>query len=189
MVHRTWMIGAAVALLGMTCTANSAFALLTGDYVGGWHNITFGSTGDASANVQITGPTAVTVSLDLDGNVFGGSDPTPLVLMGAIQMDGSVLFDDVMGHPTYGDVSGASISPTGDVSAIGVNVPAVFIDTFELGGGFTTEEHADLTYIVTFTDTSTANGTITLDRVPEPAALAVLSVGAALLPTRRRATR
>jgi hypothetical protein len=142
--------------------------------------------------IQITGPTTVSVSLDFNDNVFGGTDPDPLLLMGTIQMDGSVIFDDVMDDPTFGDVTNASISPLGNVTATGTDVPSDGVESFTIGGQITSDDHADLTYLLVLTPLfggGEAAGTITLDRVPEPATLAALLLGAALLPARRRAAR
>lgn len=192
MIHHTRMIAAAVALLGLLIANPAAWALAPGEFTGGWHNLRFDSTGDAAATIQITGPTSLSLSLDLDGNVFGGPNPGPLLLTGMIQMDGSVIFDDVMGDPTYGDVTNILISALGQVSATGSNVPSDGVTSFIIGGEFTSDDHADLTYLLQLTPLfggGEAPGTITLDRVPEPAALASVLLGAALLPGRRRAKR
>ncbi len=135
-------------------------------YAGTWFNQTFMSTGPASATIERNLP-QVTFTLDLDGNVFGGSNPTPLVMNGMLNPDMSVTFAPVVGHPTYGDVTG-SMSATGAINAAGTNVPGGFITGVTLTGQRTPTD-IDLSYVVTFAQGAPANGVINMDLIPEPA--------------------
>ena len=157
----------------------------SGVYQGSWNNTTFGSTGPASAIVGIV-TNQISFTLDLDGNVFGGSNPTPLVMTGTLNPDHSATFNPVLAHPTYGDVTGA-LSPTGAITATGVNVPGPTIASVSLTGQFVPGS-IDLNYIVTFEPSAgggTANGFIDLNLVPEPG-LASLVVAACFVAARRR---
>jgi len=166
--------------------APGAHALGLGEYEGVWLNETFGSTDDAFASITMTGPTSVEVSLDLEGNVFGGSDPSPLVLLGTINPDSSIAFADVMGHPTYGDVSNIAINAVGSVTASGTNVPNAGIQSFVMGGEVVSDDIIRLTYLVNFPTGGNAVGRIDLDRIPEPASFVMIGIGALAMFKRRR---
>lgn len=174
MLHR---ISFAIGLFALNlCTVRAA----TVDYEGQWHNLTFNSTGAARATVTKTLP-AVSVSLDLDGNVFGGLNPAPLVLSGIASPDGSVAFTPINGHATYGDVT-ASTSTLGVLTAACANVPGQ-VSTVLLTGT-TSPALIDLTYDITFDTGSTgANGTVLMRAIPEPTSIAALTT---ILWVRRR---
>lgn len=175
--HISRAIMAFILLFGAPLTP--VFAATT--YVGGWMNTTFGSSGAATIVIDISG-TSLTVTVDLDGPVFGGTDPTPLVLSGTFDpvTGGTMSFMD---HPTYGDVS-ATMSPAGFVSGSALDVPDPFIDhaTFMGPVGPT---GLIIDYVVFFTGPifpggpSAATGFISATAVPIPAALPLL--GSALL--------
>lgn len=62
---------------------------LAGTYSGEWNNTTFGSVGSIDAVLAVDEATAVvTLTLDLGGNVFGGSNPDPLVAEFSLANDG-----------------------------------------------------------------------------------------------------
>lgn len=176
----------ALRLLGLLATflmSSSAFAAVT-EYEGSWTNQTFGSTGAAHGVLNISPPT-ISFSLDLDGNVFGGTDPTPLVLTGTLNPDMSATFNPVVGHPTYGDVTG-SATATGQLSATGTNIPNQFITGFSMSGQFTPAA-INMTYTVTFPQGAPANGIIQMNVVPEPlSAGGVWAVSMIALMRRRR---
>ncbi len=73
---------------------------ISGTYTGQWHNTTFNSNGSISATVTVDATTAsATISMDLGGNVFGGSDPAPLTAV--IDLNGSGPFAG--SDPLFGD--------------------------------------------------------------------------------------
>jgi hypothetical protein len=158
-------------------------------YEGFWQNITFLTRGDAHALLTVNGP-AVTFTLDLDGNVLGGPDATPLTLTGTRNPPNlAVMFDPVSGHPTYGDVT-ASTDNTGRFTGQARNVPSPFIDSVDLTGQFGLELiHLDYTvYFEPRPGAGTAVGIIELVLVPEPGLmwLAAAWVWGALLRRRGR---
>ncbi len=57
-------------------TARAAAEAVAGTYEGEWRNLTFGSSGAAAATLVVSGDNLVVV-FDLDGQVFGASDPDP----------------------------------------------------------------------------------------------------------------
>ncbi|MBI1367621.1 MAG: PEP-CTERM sorting domain-containing protein [Planctomycetes bacterium] len=153
-------------------------------YQGSWFNNTFMSTGAAAATLDVSLPT-VTFVLDLDGNVFGGSDPDVLTLTGTVQGDLSVLFDDVIGHPTYGDILGATLSNTGQFNATATNIPGGFITSTEITGLAGLSGIA-LQYIVDGPNGPFANGVINMLPIPEPTTAAIVLLGAGAMFRRRR---
>ncbi len=167
----------AVALIFSVVSVANAASI---DYVGQWHNTTFNSTGAATATVTTALP-AVQVSLDLDGNVFGGQNPTPLVLTGSMNPDASVTFNPVTEHPTYGNVA-ASINSLGVLTADCTAVPGQ-VATVHITGQ-TSPTLIDLTYGINFeSGRFDATGTIIMRATPEPTSVIGLS---ALLTIRRR---
>lgn len=158
--------------VGSLALGLSSAHAVTIDYDGQWHNLTFNSTGAARATVTTTLPN-VSVSFDLDGNVFGGLNPAPLVLSGIASPDGSVAFTPINGHATYGDVT-ASTSALGVLTAACANVPGQ-VSTVLLTGT-TSPALIDLTYDITFDTGSTgANGTVLMRAIPEPTSIAALT--------------
>ena len=154
-------------------------------YTGSWTNTTFGSTGGASAILTST-PPSFTFTLDLDGNVFGGSNPTPLTLVGTMNPDGSISFNPVIGHPTYGDVTG-SVSPTRAITAMAINVPGPQVESVALNGQFIPGA-IDINYSVNFEAAGVppAQGFIDLNLVPEPASAGLLVLGCLAMLRRRQ---
>ena len=64
-----------------TAARVAAAAELVGLYTGEWQNTTFGSAGETNITVEVDEvANVVMVTVDLDGNVFGGADPDPFVL-------------------------------------------------------------------------------------------------------------
>lgn len=59
-----------------TSGAREAAEAVAGDYQGEWRNLTFGSSGAASATLTVSGDNLVVV-FNLDGQVFGQLDPEP----------------------------------------------------------------------------------------------------------------
>lgn len=166
-------------IVGSLASGLSSAHAVTIDYDGQWHNITFNSSGAARATVTTALPN-VTVSFDLDGNVFGGLNPAPLVLNGVAALDGSVSFTPIVEHPTYGDVT-ASTNALGILTANCTNVPGQVATV--LLTGQTSPTLINLTYDINFdTAEADANGTIIMRAIPEPAMLA----GIPLLFARRR---
>ncbi len=133
----------------------------TGDWQGRWENLTFGSKD--SASLTVTADTllgTLEAVLDLDGPVFGGSDPAPITLTGTYDAAG---FSVSGSQAPYGDLTLA-----GDTNNVmggrAVNLPNPGIDSVTLLGKYT-EDIINLTYIVYFAfGGGTANGVLSMEK-------------------------
>lgn len=87
-------------------TANEALEAalaLEGTYTGGWTNRTFQSAGPVGLTIEVNEEAQFAlVTLDLGGNVFGGSDPDPILYEIDLVEDFDVLemTDDLFGEST-----------------------------------------------------------------------------------------
>gem|GEM_PF-1262227 len=122
-----------------------------GTYTGQWNNTTFGSSGASTMVIGAdTGASTLTMSLDLDGNVFGGANPpadnltgtyttTQAVINGVSPVFGNLSFTiDAAGNFNGGsnDVPGTSVQSityTGTITSTAVNLN--YVITFEAGAG------------------------------------------------------
>jgi hypothetical protein len=69
-----------------SCSPPAAFdpAVYAGSWTGNWNNTTFSTTGSASLTITVnTAAKTVTLDLDLNGNVFGMSNPASVSLSGS----------------------------------------------------------------------------------------------------------
>jgi hypothetical protein len=133
-----------------------------GMWRGTWFNNTFGSTDSAFLSVTIDqGMSTLEAVLDLDGNVFGGTDPDPVTLTGTYDNNG---FSATGNSPTYGDMS-LNGDASGNMTGRMPNVPNPGIDSTTLSGTYT-ETNIDLTYLVYFAAGGTADGVINLLKDP-----------------------
>lgn len=127
---------------------------LAGNWVGQWNNATFNSTGAARATVTVdTNARTFVVVLDLDGNVFGGSNPPADTFNGSYTNAGGT-FGGV--SPTLGNVN-YTISPTGVMTAAYTNVPTAGISREDQTGTLTPQTVV-MNFTITFTNNSTARG-------------------------------
>lgn len=127
---------------------------LAGAWVGQWNNVTFGSTGAARATVTVDAQAQTfVVVLDLDGNVFGGSNPPPDTFYGTYTSE-SGTFGGV--SPTLGTVS-MTITKNGVVSGSFTNIPNAGLKDEKLTGALTPQTYT-VNFTITFTDNSTATG-------------------------------
>lgn len=183
-------LAAALCLPAVAGTIVPTAGVLTGT----WENTTFSSAGSLSFGFEVVG-SDFTVTLDLDGNVFGGADPGPLVLTGMFtDAAGNGTFA-AAGHPTYGDVSGTLGTFTQVEMLMQVNRNGI-LDTVIEGAltpaGAPTE--FDGTYRVNFTEAGSLGGGAegedfalgTLSAVPEPAVGLLAALGLSGWLRRRR---
>jgi hypothetical protein len=119
---------------------------VVGEYGGSWSNITYASTGAAVINISVTGTNAA-LTFDMDGGVFGGSDPAKITMPGYVQ--GNVIQIDNKGVGIYGDIKGAVDSAAGTLAVTLTNVPGGYIQYVTVTG-FVTNGVISLTYIVNF---------------------------------------
>ncbi len=174
----TGIVSVTLALVFASSAAAQPFS--QGLYSGGWQNTTFGSTGDASFLVQLDG-SDLTVTVDLNGNVFGGADPDPLVLTGVLDEEGTML--SAAGHPTYGDVS-LNVGAGGAISGAATSIPDAFITETGFTGTID-ETELNLDYTVSFTQGTPAEGVIQAV-IPEPGVAALWAAGVPLMLRRGR---
>jgi hypothetical protein len=110
--------------------------LLVGNWDGAWYNHTFGSTG--AANLQVTysaDSQTLTVTADLDGSVFGGSNPPPETITTTLTGAGFI----VTRHSAYfGDID-VTIDANGVISGELVD-PGSGIETVEIEGAVTANQ-------------------------------------------------
>ncbi|HLF15265.1 MAG TPA: hypothetical protein VI932_10295, partial [Bacteroidota bacterium] len=131
-----------------------------GEWRGRWENLTFGSKD--SASLTVTADTALKTLgavLDLDGNVFGGSDPAPITLTGTYDDAG---FSVSGNQAPYGDLS-LSGDTDGTMSGRAPDVPNPGIDSVSLNGTYD-QLAISMTYVVYFTFGGTADGILTMEK-------------------------
>ncbi len=138
-----------------------AVTALAGTYTGAWYNVTFCSTGAATATVSVDeAARTFQVTLDLDGSVFGGADPAPETFSGSYNANGASLNAS---SPTFGDVSIAA-TPDGRFTGTATNVPNASVDSVKIDGQLTPTTLA-VVYEVTFSGGGgTASGILILPR-------------------------
>jgi hypothetical protein len=119
---------AAAAGPAALCAAQPALTM--GPWQGTWVNLKFNSTGPASACLELNGQT-LTAICDADGNVFGGLNPAPFTLVGALDQDGFMA--SVLGDPVFGDLV-VTMNNKGTVSVTGTNVPSMFVKGYTAAG-------------------------------------------------------
>lgn len=163
---------------------------------GTWNNTTFGSSGPLTFTYLINPPDPnFSVTLDLDGNVFGGSDPDPLSMTGVFNdvVAGNGTFSNSPAvHPTFGQVSG-TVTGFSAISMDMASIPNQSIFSAEINGTLTPSGF-DGTYRVNFTPAGAQGGgqefqdfaVGTLSAVPEPQASLLALGGIGLFLRRRR---
>jgi hypothetical protein len=137
-------------------------ALFAGKYTGTWRNTTFGSTGSAMVEVTVDqAARTMSARFTLGGNVFGRPAPSPETL--TIPLASGATSTSTL----FGPVSVTAV-PEGTgykVTFSAPNVPSTRIATFTATGTVTNPASIQLTYTVTFRDsTPAAQGTVALTR-------------------------
>ena len=154
--------GLHLAVVATLLAGGSAFAGaldptdLAGNWSGGWMNTTFGSSGDASMVITIDSPTQMTMTIDLDGGVFGGPDPAAEDWIGAIGPGGVTVNQT---SPLFGPLT-LAIDTMGNLAGLGMPPNAGFLNV--VFTGTVTESMVDINYVVNFTVGPPAVGTLTL---------------------------
>ena len=142
-------------------TGSSAIEKLAGTYTGTWKNTTFGSSGAAKATITVdSAAKTVSVNYDLDGSVFGASDPPAETLKGTIDSGGNA-----SAHTTsalFGPID-ATYTSAGVFTMTAAAVPSARIASFKVTGPAKGDSFT-WAYDVVFKDGSKAAGTITLAR-------------------------
>jgi hypothetical protein len=120
-------IARVVVLAGLCLHASLSWGAvqdLVGRYVGAWTNLTFGSTGKAVIEIQITGTDAALI-FNMDGYVFGIMDPPEISMPGTVS--GDVILIDNKGVGMFGDIKGRVDAVQKTLMATLTNIPGGFI--------------------------------------------------------------
>lgn len=132
-------------------------ATYVGTWSGTWTNTTFSSTGAVSVVVAESGGT-YTLQFDMDGNVFGGSNPAAESFTASVTSANATLVS--ITSSVYGTLTG-TLNANGTLTGSGTGIPGS-VDTFTLTGTWTAT-------------TITANVTITFDAGGSANAIATLT--------------
>ncbi|MEQ9453656.1 MAG: PEP-CTERM sorting domain-containing protein [Phycisphaeraceae bacterium] len=185
---RTSLLLAGMGSLATAAPASAFDASDLGFYDGDWFNTTFSSTGNMDFTFTSDG-SSVTVSIQLGGFVFGFPAPAaPLVYSFPINGGTGEIDFATVGDPLLGDITGSADS-SGNVSLFATNFavtsPAFGFDSFSISGT-ASDGVIDFDYTIEASGTVFAVGEINAVQIPEPASVALLSLGMLAL-TRRSA--
>ena len=138
----------------------SQAAVLEGKWTGQWKNLTFGSSGSATADISIdrTAKT-ITLVLDLGGNVFGEQDPPAQTFTGSLAGDGKFSGNT----PTMGNFTAQVAVDQKTFTFEAPDVPSQRVNSVKGSGkleGTTITADAD----IVLSDGSTAKSQITLNK-------------------------
>jgi hypothetical protein len=129
-----------------------------GTWTGTWTNTTFSSTGAVSVVVSQAGST-FTLQFDMDGNVFGGSNPALESFTANVTSANASLVSFT--SSVYGTLTG-TLAANGTLTASGSAIPGS-VDTFTLTGSWNaTTITANVT--ITFDGGGSANANATLTK-------------------------
>lgn len=132
-----------------------------GNWSGSWTNHTFGSTGDARMTIDVSPDGTASLTLDLDGLVFGLVDPEAATYPGSYTEGGAVFI--VSDDPVFGELS-IVVDPGGNVLVSAPDVPSSNILSLSATGSLTTEAlHLD--YLVLFLEGTSAQGVLDMDKL------------------------
>jgi len=135
---------------------------MAGEWEGMWVNNTFSSSGAASLLIEVDPSGLATLTLDLEGLVFGMFDPDPVVY--TADFGGGRIDFDVSDDPVFGDFLATGLID-GTVSIEADLIPVEGIARLSAEGTFaSTGIH--LAYTVEFLGGGSANGELDLTRVP-----------------------
>ena len=133
---------------------------LAGVWTGSWYNTTFGSSGAAKLTLSYTPATeTLQATVDLDGNVFGGSNPPPATFTAALGGSGFVFTGSAA---SYGQVS-TTIDTHGIITGTLTAVPTGGISSVDLRGSVVSGVMG-VQYTIHFTPSGTAAGFIVLNK-------------------------
>ncbi|MCB2224174.1 MAG: hypothetical protein KQH83_08370 [Actinobacteria bacterium] len=135
-----------------------------GGYTGTWNNTTFGSEGEFIAEVSYDAAAMeVAFTVDLGGFVFGASDPepetfvVPLADLAAAAASGSM----TIMSSTFGEMQ-VTVGD-GGLEMYSDTVPDPGIATISVTGSFTPDGF-ELDYVIEFTGSGGAEGTVTVQK-------------------------
>ena len=117
-----------------TRPASGAVEDVVGHYEGAWTNLTFGSVGAAVIDIEVMG-TSASLTFDMDGGVFGGTNPASITMPGNVV--GDVIQIDNQGVGIYGDIKGTVDTSVGALATTLTNIPGGFIQQVLVAGTIT----------------------------------------------------
>ena len=135
---------------------------MAGEWQGMWINNTFSSSGAASLIIEVAPSGVATLTLDLDGFIFGMLDPDPITY--TAQFGGGRIDLDVSDDPVFGDFLASGLDD-GSVSIEAELIPVEDIARLTAEGTFA-PEGIHLNYTVEFFGGAEATGEVHLTRVP-----------------------
>ncbi len=174
----------AIGAIGLTTTIAGA-QLDLGLYEGQWDNTTFGSSGAASMLIESLGGADISITVDLDGFVFGGADPDPFVITGTVGPMGFT--PDPFMDPGFGTMSGG-VDENGNVS---IDLADAADGDFSLVTlrGIAMGDAVELDYEIFLANNPTAPfaiGELNMYLVPSPGGMALFGIGGLLIARRKR---
>jgi len=132
-------------------------AATDGPWTGNWINFAFDTTGTVTLDVtDIPGAKTVTLTLDLNGSVFGGDDPAPIILIATYTGDVA----QGVAHTALGIVS-MTLTADGQISGTITSIPVAGIDSVHYSG-VVTSGAVNIGYSIVFSDGSSASGSLNL---------------------------
>jgi len=168
-----------------SCTAVAGAQLNLGTFEGQWDNHTFGSFGAASMIIESLGGADIMITVDLDGNVFGGSDPDPFVITGTADATGFT--PDPFSDPGFGTLSGG-VDGAGNIDFSLSGAGGGFFELVTARGTAVGDSiHVDYEIFEFIGTPAFAVGELNLTRVvPTPGTLAMFGIGGVLVTRRKR---
>lgn len=179
-MHRFSTIGA----IGLTASIASA-QLDLGLYEGQWDNTTFGSSGAASMLIESLGGADISITIDLDGFVFGGDDPDPFVITGSVGPTGFT--PDPFMSDGFGTMSGG-VDENGNVSIDLTDAAGGAFSLVTLRGTAMNDAF-EIDYSIFTPNSPTAPfavGELNMYLVPSPGGMALFGLGGLLVARRKR---
>jgi hypothetical protein len=139
-----------------------------GRYVGTFTNTTFDTTGPATLELRIDPTTgAIAVDADFDGDLFGGEAREIRSISSTVTLGADANATITTPTKAFGPVSGR-IDETLALVLTADDVPGDAVKSFSLTGRLREDLTGfDSTYVVTFEDGTTAEGTVTVTCDPE----------------------
>jgi len=135
----------------------------TSRYAGTWHNTTFLTSGSASATLAVERVSGLLlVTLDLGGSVFGGTDPDPQMIRGALTLSGATFSDTT---PLFGPIS-ATVSTFGLINGSAPSVPGANVSALTFDGSLNPGVSVNLSYTATLRPSGSASGVVAMTPAP-----------------------
>lgn len=160
-----WSKAVAFATEAETNASYDDYKAVAGTSTGQWQNLTYGTSGDVTTEVEIDPDGRAAFTLDLGGLVFGLLDPDPKTYESTYDETGVVFTaedDDLFGDVTITIVPNGN--DTAQITFEGLNVSVAGISQLTADGTLYADS-VDLNYQITFSDLLTAEGIMNLTKL------------------------